>query len=54
MSTWDSQEKAGNSGGYEYNENNLTYNAVTDPDSGLTVSYNGIGTITSFTNLTKH
>lgn len=53
MATWDNQEKAGSESGYEYNEFNLTYNQLTDPDSGLAVLYNGFGIATSFTNQPK-
>lgn len=54
MSNWDNQEKSGNSQGWEYNETNLLYNSPTDPDSGLTIYYNGVGTVSSFTNEVKH
>ena len=53
MSNWDNIEKSGGSDGWEYDEVNLTYDALVDPDSGSTVYYNGIGTVTTFTNITK-
>lgn len=51
MTTWDNVEKSGT--GWAYNEPNLVYDQVTDPDSGDAVSYNGIGTATVWTNLNK-
>jgi hypothetical protein len=52
MVSFDSQEKAGS--GWDYNDMNLTYNAVFDPDSGNEVFYNGIGRVTTFTNQSKN
>ena len=45
MSTiWDLIEKVGTFlGGWQYNEPNLTYNQLLDPDSGNVVYYNGLG-----------
>lgn len=54
MSTWDNQEKAGNTQGWEYDESNLLYDSLSDPDSGLAVLYNGMGTSSSFTNVIKN
>ena len=52
--TWDNQEKVGTgTGGWQYNEPNLNYNSVLDPDSNLPVYYNGIGVTTSWSNGTK-
>lgn len=47
----DNFEKAG--GAWIYNEPNLLYNSPLDPDTGDPVYYNGIGTVTTFTNLAK-
>jgi hypothetical protein len=54
MTTWDFQEKSGTGvAGWEYNENNLEYNSLLDPDSGNTVYYNGFGLSQSWSLLTK-
>ena len=54
MASWDNQEKPGTlSGGWELNEYNLSLNALLDPDSGLAVRLNGIGTSQSWSNQTK-
>lgn len=53
MATWDNQEKSGNTQGWEYDESNLLYDSSNDPDSNSTIYYNGIGTVSSFTNITK-
>jgi hypothetical protein len=53
MANWDDQEKAGSLEGYDYNEFNLAYNEDTDPDSGLSVLYNGMGYSSSIINQTK-
>lgn len=50
--TWDLLEKSG-IGAWEYDEANFLYDSATDPDSGSAVYYNGIGTVSSFTNLAK-
>jgi hypothetical protein len=54
MTTWDNVELVGTAtGGWQYNDANLTYNATIDPDSGISpVLYNGIGTTTSWGNQT--
>lgn len=54
MSIWDNQEKSGNNQGWEYDETNLLYDSLLDPDSNLAVYYNGVGIVSSFTNETKH
>lgn len=54
MATWDNIEKSGNAQGWEYNESNLLYDSETDPDSGLEIFYNGVGTASSITNEIKH
>jgi hypothetical protein len=54
MSTWSSQEKTGNTQGWEYNEASLTYDGLLDPISNLPVYYNSMGSSVSYTNLTKH
>ena len=54
MTTWDLQEESGTSGaGWLYDEVNLTYDNLLDPDSGLPVFYDGLGSTVSWTNLTK-
>lgn len=54
MTTWDLQEKSGTGiGGWTYNEPNLTYNQLLDPDSGSPVYYNGFGNTATWTLLTK-
>lgn len=54
MTNWDYQEKSGTAvGGWEYNENNLAYNSLTDPDTGNNVYYNGFGLSQSWSLLTK-
>jgi len=45
-SVWDGFEKAGN--GYFYDEINLFYDAVTDPESGSAVYYDGTGSTTTW------
>ena len=39
--TWDLQEKSGSS--QEYNEANLSYDEINDPDGGNPVYYNSVG-----------
>lgn len=52
--TWDYDEKIGTfEGGWFYNEVNLTYNQVSDPDGGGLVCYNGVGVTVSWTYDTK-
>ena len=43
--SWDLIEKSGRptDGGYELNENNMTLNQVTDLDTDLSVTLNGLG-----------
>jgi len=54
MTTWDYQEKSNTStGGWQYNESNLEYNSMLDPDSGSPVYYNGIGLSSSWSLLSK-
>lgn len=55
MATWNNIEKAlgANGGGWEYNETDIEYDSVLDLLSNLTVLYEGLGTATSITNLTK-
>jgi hypothetical protein len=45
--TWDLQEKGGQA--WEYNETNLDYNSVLDPDGGNGVYYNSSGLAPSYT-----
>lgn len=52
FSLWDRRERSGKA--WTYNDNNLTYNQAVDPDSGDTVYYNGLGSTTTWSNLTKH
>ena len=49
--TFDLQEKTGS--GYQYDETNLTYDAVLDPDTGLPVLYDSFGENTSWVLETK-
>lgn len=52
--SWDNIEKSGvTTGGWTYNEPNLQYNQVTDPDTGNSVKYNGFGVSQTFTNQSK-
>ena len=52
--SWDNQEKPGlEGGGWDYEENLITYDEDIDPDFGLVVRYNGLGTAQSFTNQNK-
>ena len=42
---WDLIEKSGNplGGGLDYDEGNMAYNVNIDLDTGLSVTYNGLG-----------
>lgn len=53
--TWDNQEKSGVTGaGWFYDEPNLFYDELKDPDSGNEdVFYDGIGLTTEWTNVTE-
>lgn len=51
MANWDNVEKSG--ADWNYNEINLSYNEVTDPDSGNDVFYNSVGTLATFINVEK-
>lgn len=52
--TWDNLEKATTfSGGWDFNEVNLAFNQVNDPDTGNLVYFNGIGLLTTWTNIPK-
>lgn len=54
MANWDNIEKPGVSGGgWDYNENLITYNQDIDPDTSLTVYYNGLGVVQSWSNQSK-
>jgi hypothetical protein len=54
MTIWDTIEKAGTSnGGWTYDEDNLEYDQLIDPDSGNKVYYNGVGTSVAWTNIPK-
>ena len=54
MTTWDNIEKSGTiGGGWFYNEANLEYNQLIDPDSGNPVYYDGLGVSSSWTNIPK-
>lgn len=51
MTTWNNFDKTGVvGGGWQYNEANLTYNQVIDPNTGNIVYYNGIGLPTTWSN----
>lgn len=52
--TWDFIEKSISGAGQQYNETNLTYDSLIDPDSGNTVYYDGIGIVSSWTFATKN
>jgi hypothetical protein len=52
MSIWDNQEKSGQA--WLYNETNMEYDSEFDPDGGLPVYYNGVGSSSTFTNEIKH
>lgn len=52
MATFDNVEKTGT--GWKYNEENLMYDSDLDPDSGNSVLYNQIGSLTTFINQTKN
>ena len=49
----DNIEKSGGSAGWSYNETNMTYNQLIDPDTNLPVKYNGLGTTSTITNQAK-
>lgn len=52
MSTvWDSIKKPG--GGWAYNEAGYSYNQLADPDSGLSIYYNSVGLLTTWTPISK-
>ena len=54
MTTWDNLEKPGfANGGWDYDETNLSYDEDIDPDTQLSVTYNGLGTAVSWSNQTK-
>lgn len=55
MATWNNIEKSlgADGGGWEYNETDLEYDSDIDPLSNSLVLYEGIGTATVITNLTK-
>ncbi len=54
MTTWDLQEKSNNTaGGWTYDENNLGYDDLLDPDSGLPVFYDGFGLSVTWSLLSK-
>jgi hypothetical protein len=52
MATWDNQEKSGQA--WIYNETNMEYDSEFDPDGGLPVNYNSVGSSSAFTNEIKH
>lgn len=55
MATFENREKPGtNIGGWDYNEDEITYNESLDPDTNLTVFYNGLGVSTNWSNETKN
>lgn len=54
MTTWDYQEKSNNTdGGWTYDEANLGYDDLVDPDSGLPVYYDGFGLSPTWSLLSK-
>jgi len=54
MTNWDNQEKTGRgNGGWKFNEPNLTFNQMFDPDTGNIVYFNGLGLTVTWTNIAK-
>lgn len=54
MTTWENLEKVGAlTGGWEYEEANLTYDQINDLDTGNLVYYGGLGILTTWTNINK-
>lgn len=54
MTTWENLEKVGViEGGWEYEEANLTYDQIIDIDTGNKVYYNGLGLLTTWSNISK-
>jgi len=52
--TWDNLEKSGGiTGGWSFNETNMSFNQSLDIDTGNTVFFNGLGLLAIWTNLTK-
>jgi hypothetical protein len=52
--TWDLQEKSGSlSGGWQYDEANLLYDSLIDPDTGNPVYYDGLGLYDAWALITK-
>lgn len=51
MSNFTPQTKSGQ--GWTYDQASITYDGATDPSSGSTVSYDGLGTQTTWTPQTK-
>ena len=54
MTIWDNLEKSGViTGGWDYNEPNLNYDQIVDPDTDNNVYYEGLGIITTWSNIAK-
>jgi len=54
MATWEHQLKPGTEGGgQQYDDSNLEYDALLDPDSGNSVFYDSIGQSQTWTNQSK-
>nr|AKH48005.1 hypothetical protein [uncultured marine virus] len=53
MAEWNPQEKSG-VGSQFYDENNLFYDALIENTTGSEVYYDGLGSTTVWTNLTKN
>ena len=51
MATWINPEKSGSA--WVYDDAGFEYDRVTDPITGQTIFYDGIGTVVTFTNQTK-
>jgi hypothetical protein len=47
---WDNLQQTGE-GAWTYNQDNLAYNTLLDPLTELSVKYNGLGSLTEWTNL---
>ena len=54
MTTWGNLEKTGAlTGGWQYDEPNLTYDQLIDVDTDNLVYYDGIGLLAVWTNIAK-
>ena len=52
---WENLEKSGGiTGGWDFNENNMSFNQVFDTDTNNTVFFNGLGLLAIWTNQIKN